>query len=105
MKTITINGRIFELLESKDTVYPARARFDSSDAIYKVYERPSQIKVSIWHDWRNWGLCHEILGLEISSYNCMQFTITGLAEIDGEYYNLRITKCHNRAYKVNSFKY
>lgn len=109
-KELTINGVRFEvcgecnaLADYKGAVY---------DEIYSVYKKPSDAKVSIWHDWCDW--CYRInemhpdcnafeCGLHISSNTCMFFSIKGYVRMnDGTMYRLWITQAHNRAYKVTN---
>lgn len=103
-KTININGVDFEVLKPRNSVKPFKGNFGAPDEIYQCYDRPSRYKVGIWEDWYNWALATDgVRRFEITSYNCMQFTIRGLYEDEnGDLYNLVITKMHNKAIKVYS---
>lgn len=104
-QTLTINSVEFELFKADAG---ASVNFHGTGATYdeieSVYDRPSKIKVGIWHSWRDW--CYELnengnpCELWIASYNCMAFSIGGKVQYDGHVYELWITKCHNRAYLV-----
>ena len=101
MKEMIIGGKAFEVHKSK--MYPVACiyAFDRSE-IFEHYDRPSQVKISIWNRWCDW--CCDLMiegydiGIQIESANCFQFTITGRIEIEGEEVYLWITKNHNRAY-------
>ena len=72
------------------------------DEIFEHYGRPSQTKVSIWHDWCDW--CDKMnnlgysCGIQIESHNSCFFTITGSLRKDNEVIDLWITARHNRMY-------
>ena len=69
--------------------------------IFELYGRPSQTKVSIWHDWCDW--CDKMnnlgysCGIQIESHSSSFFTITGSLRKDNEVIALWITAMHNRA--------
>lgn len=70
-------------------------------SIYECYERPSHAKVSIWNTWYNWLESWGCKWYGVSSYNCMQFTISALVELPtlekdvNRYYDLYVTKCRS----------
>ena len=104
-RIVTINGETFELFKADAGT---SARFTGTGADYdeikSAYGRPSDAKVSIWHDWCEW--CYELnksgnpCELWIASHNCMSFSIGGKVQHGGHVYVLWITRCHNRAYLV-----
>ena len=111
MNAITINGVTFELPKNPDDYleWPesfAKEKFSicgaNHDEIEGVYRRPSSAKVKVWHSWCKW--CEDInnMGyqceLHISSPTCNFFSISGyVIDYSGPYYyNVWITKAHNR---------
>ena len=105
-KTITINGVTFELYDDGrlDTGKIYNGAF--YDEIMSVYGKPSIYKVKSWHAWCEWAYECMRLGidamLEISSHNCMMYSITGaIRDTDGTKYELWITRDHNRAFKTH----
>ena len=105
MKTITINGVDFELIKPRIAeVKPFRGWFCDEEAIFNCYDRPSLAKIGIWNSWLKWARDTDgIVAFEITSYNCMQFTIGGgYVDDNGDEYVLYITRAHNRAYKVTN---
>lgn len=98
MKSITINGKNFEL--GKPYTNMDVPRFSMRD-IDDVYARPSTRKRVIFDNWLNWfvdndGYCG------IKSYNSNFFTIEGVV-VDNETrkrYYCYITYAHNRAYEI-----
>ena len=105
MKTLEINGVTFELTEPRKTVELIYKKgFGSSFDIYKWYERPSTYKISIWEDWLKWALnSNGVFSFNICSANTFMFSIEGCYRSEsGDWYNLFITRDHNRAIKVNS---
>lgn len=107
-KTMTVNGVTFEI--NKCSISRTLSTWDLMDgcewdSIKSVYNRPSDTKVAIWHDWCRW--CNEILdngghcSIHISSYTCNFFTISGcVANVDTnyEYLPIMITYAHNRIF-------
>ena len=104
MKTIEINGHVFEVIKRRTPIEAnLRHVFGCDSDIYKCYDRPSQYKVAIWHNWLEWALnTNNVASFYISGHNCMQFTISGCYQDPntGDIYNLYITRDHNRAYLV-----
>lgn len=102
MKTINFAGVTFELHDSKMHPVAPITGYNYHE-IYEVYDRPSDAKVSIWHDWCKWVNAMRDAGYEcgiqIESHNCMFFTITGSVRTGEHTYNLWITAAHNRCYK------
>ena len=90
-KTIEIFGRDFEVVTSKkhpvtvETVNSYMHSFSHKD-LYNFYNRPSDVKHRIWEDWRNWSFESRykesnndtIQYMQVSSANCMLFTIDAL---------------------------
>ena len=98
-KDIILNGEIFTLDTKETETETMLTRRD----IYDCYERPSQHKVAIFNEWRNWfvannGYC------TVSSYNCMMFTIAGyVTDINtNERYYCYITKSYNKCWKISA---
>lgn len=104
-QTVTINDVEFELFKADAG---ASARINGTGADYdeikNVYGRPSDIKVSIWHEWCAW--CYELnkngtpCVLWVASHNCMNFSIAGKVQYNEHVYRLWITRNHNRAYLI-----
>lgn len=111
MKTVTLNGELFEVVDSRkypvtvDRVNNYMERYTGKD-LYSFYDRPSHIKQSIYDAWLSW--CRTSGGnasyMQVSSANCMQFSIDAIWCDDNEYikYMLHITKAHNYAYPVHT---
>lgn len=94
---LTIGGETFEVCGETDM----NTMFYGNDEsqIYEVYGKPSVYKVGIWKSWCEWAKANNAQ-LDITSHNCMAFSIRGFIEQNGVRYLLWITKCYNRAYKV-----
>ena len=103
MKTMTINNEIFEVTEPRKNIHSISGCIAGDYEIYRFYDRPSEYKLAIWMDWLKWARTTEgIKVFEIASANGFKFTIQGLYEDEqGNFYNLMITREHNRAIKVN----
>ena len=95
-KTIQLNNVDFELGKSIKGVPAIDHR-----SIWDCYGRPSNTKVSIYEDWRNWFVrdC-DTYNFGICSRNCNFFSIEGVIDVDGVLYYLYITRSHNRAYPI-----
>ena len=107
MKTLNINGVVFEVTKPRDLVR-AHQRWldrycDTSKNINDCYSRPSRIKELIYFQWLNWWKdsitkeCfeeHNWLG--VGSYNSMMFTIVNCVTINGIDYLMEITPSHKR---------
>ena len=96
MKTIEINGKIFELCGTTHRCVVKQR------ALYDVYANPSETKRQIWYEWSTWFLHTGIFEYGVSSYNCNFFTINAIyydKETKKEYM-LVITAMHNRAYEI-----
>lgn len=99
-KYIDLCGKTFELRGTANTVGRGKyVGWNDFDDIFKHYARPSETKKSIWRDWCNWAIGNNA-HLFIDSHNCFRFTIRGFIVIDHVTYQLWITDCHNRAWKV-----
>ena len=95
MKTITINGKNFELFgtTTRDVV-KQRSLFD-------CYTRPSETKCCIWQNWVRWFMEAKIWEYGVSSYNSNFFSINAIARNEnGKDYMLVITRAHDRAYEI-----
>ena len=105
-KWVNINGVKFELYDDGrlDTgTFYSGAVYDD---IMNAYDKPSIYKINSWHAWCEWVYECIKLGmdatLEISSHNCMMYSITGaVRDTDGNKYELWITRDHNRAFKTH----
>lgn len=94
---ITINGKTFTVCGTVDTMSSANG-VDEHE-IYDVYGRPSETKVSIWHEWCKWAReCDADISISNRSKNF--FSIIGNVEHNGKLYQLYITYANNRLYKV-----
>lgn len=98
MKTITINGKTFELGKAMTKLdMPTVSRRDVDD----VYANPSNRKRVIFMNWFNWFMANDGY-CGVYSYNSNFFTINGIVvdnETNKEYY-CYITYAHNRAYEI-----
>ena len=98
-KYIRINNETFEV---KKTI----ADFDYSKIASKTldscYDRPSYTKERIWDFWSQWFNELGTFYYGIKSYNCMMFTIEGVAyvpELDTDCY-IYITKTRQEVYPI-----
>ena len=98
MKTIEINGEMFEIkkvnadrLSALTSQVIKYAGFDLDN----YYAKPSNIKRNIWRSWRTWSLdCDDYMIRDyfgVTGANSMQFTIGTLTELGV----IIITKSHN----------
>ena len=102
---VTINGVEFELFKA-DAGASVKFRYTSADydEIKRVYGRPSEVKIDIWHEWCEW--CYDLnkngmtCELWIYSHSCFSFSIRGRVQYNGHVYKLWITRDHNRAYII-----
>lgn len=95
--TVELNGVTFEL-DNKEKVNNPCVFYKS---IYDVYGRCSEAKKNIWESWAGWFREANSHMFGVTSHNSNFFTICGVVQgLDGEYF-VRITKAHNRAWKVN----
>lgn len=74
-KYIELNNRTFEVKKLKHELYPLEYR-----TLVDCYNKPSEIKRSIWCQWVNWiaQLDNDDMwfgSLTVVSYNCMMFTL------------------------------
>lgn len=98
MKTITINGKTFELGKEMTALdVPSISRRDVDD----VYSRPSNRKRVIFMNWFNWFMANDGY-CGVMSYNCNFFTINGIVTDNesGKRYYCYITYAHDRAYEI-----
>ena len=89
--------------------------YDTTLDIHDCYERPSIYKIGIYNDWkgmveehdRNMGYNTKVTSrcFTVSSYNCMQFTLSALVVLPhyahndvGRVYSLYVTKCNSFLY-------
>lgn len=96
MKTITINGKDFELCGTTN-----RCTVKQRD-IRDCYANPSATKMQIWFNWVTWFLEAGIFEYGVSSYNCNFFSINAIyydKETKKEYM-LVITAKHDKAYEI-----
>ena len=104
-RVVTINGKVFKLFMA-DAGASVKFRYTSADydEIKRVYGRPSEFKIDIWHDWCKW--CYEKnkngmpCELWIDSHSCFSFSIRGKVQYNGHVYNLWITRDNSRAYLI-----
>lgn len=101
MKTVEINGRMFEIkkvnadrLSALERMVKRYAGFD----LFNYYANPSNIKRNIWWGWRSWSLdCADCMIRDyfgITGTNYTTFTIGTLSESGV----IIITKSHNYLY-------
>lgn len=100
MKTMEINGNVFEVIKPrKHPVSLTNSHFMRS--IYECYDNPSEKKKAIYNKWHRWYLGDWRLSeFGVISYNTFSFSIgcvfndadTGVRGF------IVITPCHNRLY-------
>ena len=101
---ITIGNANFRVVTSKK--YPATYKrymdlLPQCRDINDCYERPSSYKVEIYNDWRDWYAENDcVKSMTVSSYNCMQFTLSGCIDLDGQLYVYYISKARQELYPV-----
>lgn len=111
MRTLEVNGEIFEVTTPKNS--NVQRYVDLLTAIPRnireCYVRPSVYKVEIYEYWKEWF--HSLSQYDdvtfkqfngVTSYNGFQFTIGGLLEVGQREYIVVITKAHNRLIEVVS---
>ena len=74
---IELNSEIFEVKKVKGELHLLEFR-----SLYDCYNKPSEIKRSIWSQWIDWSLQLDenvtdmwFGALTVVSYNCMMFTL------------------------------
>ena len=100
-KFMEINGEQFEVIRSAKTQQMIDYHFVNYKGrdLSNYYEKPSEIKKSIWREWSKWaGACDEIHYFEVTSGNWNRFTISGIYYGINETGFIQITKEHNRLY-------
>ena len=106
MAYMIINGERFEVHKPRknklalDEIMERLHRTYSDTTVYDCYERPSEAKVNIYKEWKQWAdNTPNVLYFEVSSYNCMQFTLSALYhDVENEaWFSLYITREHNTA--------
>jgi hypothetical protein len=104
-KTLTINGVNFEVKTPRKNKLSLESVINTLDrnagrTIYDCYDRPSEVKLSIYNEWLDWytGCDDDTVDyFGVSSYNGFNFSLQALAEVDGYYYLISITKANNTA--------
>ena len=98
MKTIEINGKIFEACKGTLNTEP----YINQSDIHDVYGRPSDTKCSIYHRWADWFISHRSVNFGICSHNCNFFSMEGIIidENTNKKYYVHITKCHPTAIEI-----
>lgn len=113
MKTMTINGREFQVVDSK--YYKQAYEFNCAGrTLDHVYARPSVAKKKVWADWRYWAISNNLnsnshsTGLNhierfgVYNGNSWNFTIRGIyTDSDGQRYGMMITSASNKLYKLD----
>lgn len=94
---ITINGETFTLCGTVDNM--SFANGVDENEIFRVYGKPSERKVSIWHEWCKWAKECDA-DLSISGHSSNFFSIIGNVKHNGKLYQIYITHANNRAYEV-----
>lgn len=97
-KYIMINNVEFNVKGIIDNDFIKTLKFDSLEY---CYNRPSQIKTSIYYNWYNIISSNsDILYYGVGSYNCNIFTINSIVNIDSKRYYLHITPTKRECYEV-----
>lgn len=97
-KYTNINGVDFETHTSKNAIYAInrlKSEWHGHD-IYYYYDKPSETKISIYNEWREWySNANNVTFFQVDSANIFKFTIVALYEDEssGEILGfIRITK-------------
>lgn len=107
--------QVNKVLTGYNTLDDLLSVFNNTRSIYDCYEKPSRFKVGIYNDWkgmveehdRNMGYNTKVTSrcFTVSSYNCMQFTLSALVVLPhyahndvGRVYSLCVTKCNSFLY-------
>lgn len=101
-----VDGELFTV--QNQTVAISKSRFDAwstaksdRDDLYRIYKKPSEIKLAIWNDWVDWANhCIFVPYIQVRGGNPNFFTIEGLILIDATWYYIEITKSHNYLYPI-----
>ena len=102
-ETIKLNGRVFTY-DNRLSYNPLKARNYryTYSTIWNAYEKPSEIKQSIWENWVLWS--HMNSGtIWIESRNCFKFTISGVVvnSETGEILGIHITDTNNICWSIS----
>lgn len=106
MKTMKINGEVFEVIRSKYTVDMIDHHghdYLGRRSLYDFYDNPSRYKRGIWDEWLEWAAQSypQVSNMYVTSATTFSFTI-GAFYCDPETYEvigyIKITKDHNCLY-------
>lgn len=96
MKRIELNGINFEVVKD----LPTSINYDD---IFEAYGRPSNTKIRVWNDWKDWQQeaiatdTFKDLHIGIHAAGCQTFSITGHGyDGNGTRYDFFITRDHDR---------
>lgn len=109
MKTMVINGRKFQVINSKN--WKSSKQFECGGrTLGSVYKTPSSAKVRVWNSWYLWACENNQNGglhthhnwvhqFGVCNGNSWNFTIRGLyTDENGQDYGIMITSTENRLY-------
>jgi hypothetical protein len=97
-KYIMINDIKFNVRGIVNNDFIKTLKFDNLE---RCYARPSDTKISIYHNWYNIILNDsDILCYGVGSYNCNIFTINSIIKLHNKKYYLHITPTKNECYEV-----
>ena len=101
-KFIDINGKTFELINTKKEVDLRHHDYLGRRTLFDFYDKPSEAKQAIWDEWLTWE--HEtpcVYDMRVTAASCYMFTLGAYFvdvktdEIIGYF---TITREHNRLY-------
>lgn len=98
-KVMEINGENFTIMKS---ISSFSFHYNTFKDIYSCYEKPSEIKLSIYKDWEKWFNELNCYDFGIISYNGWMFTCGGIIKIDGQMYYIYITKTRQEIYAIEN---
>lgn len=109
MRTLTINGKDFELKKAtmhNEGGYGLNHFSCGGRDLYSVYTNPSSNKRAIWRQWYLWACgtnLHtdgHINNFGVNTGNSYTFSIMGIyRDANGKKYGLKITASHNVAWE------
>jgi hypothetical protein len=101
-KAIEINGIYFEVINPRESIETKYVKHCSGKSLYNYYDKPNTTKIEIYNEWKQWAdTTDNISYFGVTGANYNAFSLGFIIEHNGIQYLARITKEHNRLYKIN----
>lgn len=94
-----INGEYFKIMKPISSFSFCWNTFKD---IYSCYQKPSEIKLSIYKDWEEWFNELNCYDYGIISYNGFMFTCGAIINYDGQKYYIYIAKTRQEIYPIEN---